>query len=132
RAKPEPVSVRQAFSADAWRKNTREGFHALYDSASWFVAWLLNEAGPESFMKWFEGSSPSFNLEEMSISFERIYGTELQLAWLIAFASNTPDIGCVRIYECESPDWYEQAIKPACEHPGHVRTLELEQQSWLV
>lgn len=132
RDKPEPVGLREAFSAEAWRTNTREGFHALYDSASWFVAWLLNEAGPESFMKWFVASSPSFGLDEMSASFERIYGSDLQIAWLNAFASRKPDVGCVRIYECESPNWYEQAPKPACENPGHVRTLDLERQSWLV
>jgi hypothetical protein len=131
RGKPEPVEAQEAFTPDAWKVNTRQGFHDLYDSASWFVAWLLNEGGPEPFMRFFVASSPSFDHEEMGWLFERIYDTPLDRAWQLAFSSEKPDVGCVRIYECAGPDWYEPLI-PTCEYPVQVRTLDLDQRSWLV
>lgn len=132
RKKPEAMPVQEAFAPAGWKQNSRAGFRALYDSAAWFVGWLLNEHGPRRFMRLFERCLPETDYHGVAEVFAEVYGSALAEAWAAAFDSEDPDAGCVRVHECVAPAFDEVPLVEACDHPGGVRSLTLQHTSWVV
>lgn len=133
RAKPEPSSLDSTFQAGGWGDGDYSTYRRLYDSARWFVGWLLNTHGGELFLRFYERTTPELGLEEADAVFLQIYGSTLADAWRSAFNSSDPDTACARVFECATPRTAELALSEGnrCELPFAIRTLDLSETNWV-
>lgn len=130
--RPEAPPWSDAFALESWTSNTVLGYRSLYQAAGWFVGWLTSTHGPEAFMRWYERLLPDAELSEVEGSFREVFSDELEASWRAAFDSADPDAGCLRVWECAQPDWFETPIPSGCEHLPPQRSLTLDADGWVI
>lgn len=131
-SKPDALEPQLAFEPRTWTVGTAQSFRAAYSAARWFVGFALRKYGAQPFLRWYSRVERDYGFAEAAWLFQDIYGLELEQLWSAAFASDDPDTGCARVWECAQPRPLRSDASPGCSGPSELGSLHLPEPGWVL
>lgn len=132
RPRPAVTDLGELFEPSSWRGADASRLRDLYDTASWFVGYLLHTGTADQFIELYDVLAPGDGVQSVEIAFERVYGRSLEENWRTAMSVENPEIACYRIWECSAPAWQDDPLDEwgqACDQSDRHRRLTLGEAS---
>jgi len=108
----------------------------VYGEGPWFIGYLLYRYGPESVLSLYGSlDHETASLDQISATFEALYGESLDTAWNAALASSHR-VRCVNLWRCAGAtlalDGSPQTLAQTCDATDLTRTFQLDAETDVV
>lgn len=110
---PREVALEAAWSLTAWQSTQFADIERMYQAGAAWVGYLLQNKGPDSFMRFYTSLAAGDEFAQAATKFEQVYAEPLASSWLAAMANRNADGGCVFPFECQAPPYREHGARDA-------------------